>query len=57
MVILEVVLVVLRWHRIEERSSHIMTNAEKESKTNIERTLTGGARMNAHKDRIAERSE
>ena len=41
-----------RLHRMGKRQSHIMTNAE--SETIIERTLTGKARMNAYKDRIAE---
>ena len=51
---LEVVRVVLRLHRMEQRQNHIMTNAENESDTIIERTLTGKAGMSAYKDRIAE---
>ena len=51
---LKVVRVEQRLHRMEERQSHIMTNAESESEPIIERTLTGKARMNACKDRIAE---
>ena len=38
----------------KSEQSHIMTNAERESETIIERTLTGKVRMNAYKDRIAE---
>ena len=37
-----------------EQQSHITMNAERESETIIERTLTGKARVNAYKDRIAE---
>ena len=44
---------VQRSHRMEERQSHIMTNAESESERSF-RTLTGKARMNAYKDIIAE---
>ena len=52
---LEVVRVVLRLHRMEERQNPRMTNVENESERSIiERTLTGKARMNAYKDRIAE---
>ena len=45
--ILEVVRAVRHLHRMDERQSHRMTNAEHES-------LTGKARMNAYKDRTAE---
>ena len=51
---LEVVRVAQRLHRMQERQSHMMTNADSESEPTIERTLTGKARMNAYKDRIAE---
>ena len=51
---MEVVRVVRHLHRMDERQNHIMTNAEKRIRTIIERTLTGKARMNAYKDRIAE---
>ena len=37
-----------------ERQSHIAMNAERELELIIERTLTGKARMNAYKDRLAE---
>ena len=53
-VTLKVVQVVQRPHRMEERSNRTTTNLEKESERLIERTLTGKARMNAYKDRVAE---
>ena len=51
---LEVVPVARRLHRMEERQSHMMTNAESEPEPIVERNLTGKARLNAYKDRIAE---
>ena len=51
---LEVVRVARRLHRMQERRSHMMTNAESEPVPIIERTLTGKVRMKAYKDRIAE---
>ena len=40
---------------MEERQSHITMNAESESERSLrEPSLTGKARMNAYKDRIAE---
>ena len=44
---LEVVRVARRLHRMQERQSHMMTNAESEPEPIIERNLTGKARMNS----------
>ena len=43
-----------RLHRMEERQSHITKNAESESERSLRDFVTGKARMNAYKDRIAE---
>ena len=43
-----------RLRRVKKRQSHTMMDAEKGSESIIERSLTGKARMNAYKDRIAE---
>ena len=47
--------VVQRWHRTEKRQNHTTKCLENESERFIVRTLTGKARMNAHKDRVVER--
>ena len=41
-------------HRMDERSKHHNDECRERIRTIIERTLTGKARMNAYKDRIAE---
>ena len=51
---LEVVRVVLRLHRMEERQNPHNDECRERIRRIIERTLTGKARMNAYKDRIAE---
>ena len=41
-------------HRMEKRQSHTTMNAEKKSERSLTEPLTGNARMNAYKERIAE---
>ena len=50
----EVVQDVQRWHRMEKRQSHNNDECRERIRTIIESTLTGKARINAYKDRIAE---
>ena len=57
MVTQEVVRVVKRWHRTEERQNPHNNKCRERIITIIERTLTGKARMNAYKDKVAETEE
>ena len=50
----EVVQVVQRWHRVEERQKPHNNDCLERIRTIIERTLTGKARKSAYKDRVAE---
>ena len=50
----EVVRVVQRWHRMEERHKPHSNECRERIRTIIERTLTGKARKSACKDRVAE---
>ena len=45
---------VQRLHRMERRPSHITNECRERTRTIVERTLTGKAKMNTYKDRIAE---
>ena len=42
------------WHRMEERPNHTTVECRERVRTIVGRTLTGRARMNAYKDKIAE---
>ena len=50
----EVVRVVQRWHRMEDRQKPNSNDCRERIRTIIERTLTGKATMNACKDRVAD---
>ena len=56
-VTVEVVLVVRRWHRMEEQPNLTLIDVENRLQTIIERTLTGKARMDAYKESVAETDE